>query len=88
LQKLLWDKAGIIRNREGLTEAAAILAAWQESLPLAEDRQTYELANLVLGGSLMVEAALIREESRGAHLRSDFPCSLPEWRKHIVLTAA
>ncbi len=87
LQKLLWDKAGIIRSRKGLTEAAAILAAWQESLPLLEDRQTYELANLVLGGSLMVEAALIREESRGAHFRSDFPCSLPEWRKHIVLTA-
>ena len=87
LQKLLWDKAGIIRNREGLTEAASVLSAWQESLPPPEDRQTYELANLILNGSLMVEAALIREESRGAHFRSDFPCSSAEWRKHIVLTA-
>jgi len=88
LQKLLWNEAGIIRSREGLNKAAAILAAWQESLPLSEDRQTYELANLILSGSLMVEAALIREESRGTHFRSDFPCSLSEWRKHIVLTAA
>ena len=87
LQKLLWDRAGIIRSREGLTEAAITLAAWQESLPPLRDRQTYELANLVLSGSLMVEAALFREESRGAHFRSDFPCSLAEWRKHIVLTA-
>ena len=87
LQKLLWDKAGIIRNREGLTEAASVLSAWQESLPPPRDRQTYELANLILNGSLMVEAALIREESRGAHFRSDFPCSSAEWRKHIVLTA-
>ncbi|MFH1663095.1 MAG: FAD-binding protein [Chloroflexota bacterium] len=87
LQKLLWEKAGIIRSRKGLSEAAAILAAWQESLPPLEDRQTYELANLILSGSLMVETALIREESRGTHFRSDFPCSFPEWRKHIVLTA-
>lgn len=87
LQKLLWNEAGIIRSREGLTEAAAILTAWQESLPLPRDRQTYELANLVLSGSLMVEAALIREESRGTHFRSDFPCSSAEWHKHIVLTA-
>ena len=87
LQKLLWDKAGIIRNREGLTEAASVLSAWQESLPPPRDRQTYELANLILNGGLMVEAALIREESRGAHFRSDFPCRSAEWRKHIVLTA-
>ena len=87
LQKLLWDKAGIIRNREGLTEVVSILSVWQESLPPPRDRQTYELANLILNGSLMVEAALIREESRGAHFRSDFPCSSAEWRKHIVLTA-
>ncbi len=87
LQKLLWNEAGIIRSREGLAEAADILIAWQESLPPPEDRQTYELANLVLTGRLMVEAALLREESRGAHFRSDFSCSSTEWRKHIVLTA-
>jgi L-aspartate oxidase len=85
LQKLLWDNAGIIRNREGLMEAASILAAWQQSLPPFRDRQTYELLNLVLCGSLMVETALMREESRGAHFRSDFPRSADEWRKHIVL---
>lgn len=87
LQKLLWNEVGIIRNREGLTKTAAILAAWQELLPSPEDRQAYELVNLVLIGRLMVEAALLREESRGTHFRSDYSCSLPGWRKHIVLTA-
>jgi L-aspartate oxidase len=85
LQKLLWSKGGIIRSEVGLAEAVGILDAWQESLPSSGDRQTYELANLVLNGSLMVETALIREESRGAHFRSDFPCNSAEWRKHIVL---
>jgi L-aspartate oxidase len=87
LQKLLWSEVGIIRSEVGLAKAVGILAAWQESLPPPRDRQAHELANLVLNGSLMIEAALIREESRGAHFRSDFPCSSAEWCKHIMLTA-
>jgi L-aspartate oxidase len=85
LQNLLWDKVGIIRSKEDLIEAADTLAAWQGSLPPPRDRQSYELANLVLTGRLMAESALLREESRGAHFRSDFPRSLPKGQRHIVL---
>jgi len=86
LQQLHWDKVGIIRNKTGLTEAANILAAWQKSLPQPVDRPSYELNNLILTGRLVVEAALIREESRGAHFHSDFPKTLPEWQRHIIFT--
>ena len=86
LQSLLWDKVGIMRNKEGLTEAANTLAAWQKSLAAPTERPSYELNNLSLTGRLMTEAALIREESRGAHFRSDFPQSSPEWQRHIVFT--
>ncbi|MBA7685252.1 L-aspartate oxidase [subsurface metagenome] len=84
LQQLLWDNAGIIRNQEGLTEAARTLAAWQKSLSSTTDRPSYELSNLVLTGRLLTEAALFREESRGAHFRSDFPRSSPKWQRHIA----
>ena len=87
LQQLHWDKVGIIRNKESLTEAANILAAWQKSLPQPTDRPSYELNNLVLTGRLVTEAALLREESRGAHFRSDFPQSFPQWQRHIVFTS-
>ncbi len=86
LQQLHWDKAGIIRNKEGLTEAVDTLAAWQKSLPQPTDRPSYELNNLVLTGRLVTEAALLREESRGAHFRSDFPQSSPQWQRHIIFT--
>jgi len=84
LESLLWDKVGIIRNKEGLTEAANILAVWQDSLPAPTERSSYELNNMALTGRLMAEAALHREESRGAHFRSDFPEKSAEWEQHIV----
>ncbi len=84
LQQLLWDKAGIIRDKDGLNQAAGILAGWQSSLPQPTDQASYELQNLVLTGRLLTEAAYIREESRGAHFRSDFPQSLSKWQCHII----
>ncbi len=86
LQKLLWDKVGIIRGQEGLAETVDTLAAWHECLLQPTDRPSYELSNLVLTGRLVAEAALMREESRGAHFRSDFPRSLSQWQRHIVFT--
>ncbi len=85
LQQLLWDKVGILRDGKSLNQAAERLAAWQECAPEPADRPSYELRNLILTGRLVTEAALIREESRGAHFRSDFSQKLPEWQRHIVL---
>jgi L-aspartate oxidase len=59
-------------------------ATWESLLPQPSDRTSYELNNLVLCARLMTEAALLREESRGAHFRTDFPRTSPEWQRHIV----
>jgi len=84
LQSLMWDRVGIVRSGESLQQAASILASWRTCLPQPGDRPSYELNNLVLSARLMTEAALLREESRGAHFRTDFPQALPEWQRHIV----
>ena len=84
LQSLMWDRVGIIRSGDGLDEAANILATWEHSLPQFADRVSHELSSLVLCGRLMAEAALLREESRGAHFRTDFPDRSPEWQRHVV----
>jgi len=84
VQSLMWDDVGIIRSAESLTRAREALAAWQRQLPAPDDRRSHELANLVLTGRLVSEAALIREESRGAHYRTDFPRPRDEWLRHVV----
>ncbi len=86
LQSLMWEKVGIIRSGKSLQEAASILATWQSLLPQPSDRPSRELSNLVLCARLVTEAALLREESRGAHFRTDFPRTSPEWQRHIVIT--
>jgi L-aspartate oxidase len=84
LQELMWDKVGILRSGKELEEAADALAAWNEEIGDPSDRPTCELKNLIITGRLMSEAALLRQESRGAHFRSDFPSLSPEFKKHIV----
>ncbi len=86
LQQLSWNNVGVIRDRDGLSRAADILETWQQKLPPPTDRPSHELHNLVLTGRLITEAALLREESRGAHFRSDFPKASAEWQQHIVFT--
>jgi L-aspartate oxidase len=83
LRALMWSHAGIVRDGDGLTHARARLLAPQAHSPdgSVEDQ---ELANLALCGRLVAEAALAREESRGAHYRSDFPGPRDELKKHIV----
>jgi len=84
IKQLMWQKVGIVRDGQGLEEAAGTLASWQSTLPEARDRASYELESLIITGRLVTEAALIREESRGVHYRSDFPESLQKWQKHII----
>jgi L-aspartate oxidase len=84
LQSLMWEKVGIVRDGETLSRAGAALSAWHATLSTPTDRPSHELADLLLCGRLATEAALLRQESRGAHYRSDFPQPRDEWRRHIV----
>ncbi|MEX0786364.1 MAG: L-aspartate oxidase, partial [Dehalococcoidia bacterium] len=85
LQALMWEQVGIVRSGETLSRASATLSAWDATARPPADRPSYELANLLLCGRLAAEAGLLREESRGAHYRTDFPEPREEWRRHIVL---
>jgi len=84
LQSMLWDRVGIVRDLDGLYQAAMTLSAWNGVLPMPTDRLSWELNAMITNARLMTEAALLREESRGAHYRSDFATRSDKWKKHIV----
>lgn len=73
LQRLMWEDAGLLRDGAGLRHAQEELRTIAENLPGSADRQAVELRNLHKVGELIVNSAIAREESRGAHYRNDFP---------------
>jgi L-aspartate oxidase len=75
LKSLVWRSAGVRRDGRGLTDAARTIDAWQRyalGQQFAEP-DGWELQNMLTVARVLVGAALRREESRGVHLRSDFP---------------
>ena len=85
LQDLMWRNAGITRNGTRLLLTARILNLWQRTMPMPETAADYEIRNMLLTARLIVEGALQRRESRGAHHREDFPEPSDEWQRHVVV---
>jgi L-aspartate oxidase len=73
LQALMWRDAGLLRDAAGLRRARERLAAMRETMPQGLERRSLVARNLHTVAEVMVLAALGREESRGAHFRTDFP---------------
>jgi L-aspartate oxidase len=81
----MWRDVGILRTRRQLLQAAELLGEWAQGAPIPGDRASQELSNMALVGWVMAEAALLRQESRGAHYRSDYPDTSPEWVHHLTI---
>jgi L-aspartate oxidase len=83
VRRLAWRELGLVRHGAGLAAARERLAGLWRSLPAGAG----ETRNLVAAASLVAAAAERREESRGAHFRTDFPRSDERWRRRQTLTA-
>ncbi|QWT23634.1 L-aspartate oxidase [Subtercola sp. PAMC28395] len=81
LQQLMWDTVGVYRDARMLGRALDRLAQLQPATDTLHDREN---ANLHLLGTLIARSALAREESRGAHFRSDFTQPSPEFHHHLI----
>jgi L-aspartate oxidase len=77
--------AGVLRHREGLQSLLATLGATPVSSRRALDLPTLEATNLHTASLLVASAALLREESRGCHRRSDFIETSDAWSHEISL---
>jgi L-aspartate oxidase len=73
IQDLMWKDAGIVRTGEGLRNAIQRLEELSYGLINPRTRRGHEAQNLLIAGKLVARSALAREESRGAHYRTDFP---------------
>jgi L-aspartate oxidase len=84
LRRLMWGKVGLVRSRDSLISASAQLSRWTRlfAKPFAT-RTALEVKNMVHVARCITDAALWRENSVGAHYRSDFPHTRRVgWREH------
>jgi L-aspartate oxidase len=82
IRQLAWDRCGIVRHTAGLRSACETLAGARPPggfSPAAAQARNMQQALL-----LVARCALAREESRGAHFRSDFPVKSAAFVKHSV----
>ena len=83
LQQTMTDDASVIRSASSLARARSTLAALPvDGQPCTED---WETTNLGLVARLLVDHAMMREETRGSHWREDHPDrDDARWRVRIV----
>lgn len=89
LRSLMWRSAGVKSEGQQLAEAAETIRRWCRYVLSRQlgDPAGWELQNMLTVASLMVESDLAREESRGVHLRADFPDRDDvHWRRHLNLS--
>jgi L-aspartate oxidase len=85
VRDLMSRYVGLFRDRSGLAEATTILDRWTMAFPQRfYNEETWRIVNLITTGRLVARAALRREESRGAHYRSDFlERNDIDWVRHV-----
>ncbi len=81
LRALTWEHCGIVRDRAGLECAVSALRGTKWTAAATPSPGVVELRNMHQVALLIAEAALWREESRGAHFRTDFPEKRGEFLK-------
>ncbi len=83
IRSAMWNQVGIIRSAASLQAAIEALGRLACPLPTSAGRGHHEESNLRTVGEVIARCALAREESRGAHYRSDFPCKDDQnWRRY------
>ncbi len=87
IQDLMWKDVGIVRSRGGLKGAIQQLEQLSARLAHPRTRRAYEARNIHTAGLLVARSALAREESRGAHYRTDYPThNDAKFLKHSIVS--
>ena len=81
VRELNWERCGIARDRAGLESAISFLDSTGWTPAESPSLAAIELRNMHQVAALIAKCALWREESRGAHYRTDFPDKREEFAR-------
>jgi len=81
LRRIMTEHVGVVRDETGLRRALTEIAKLE-----GRHAESELFLNMTATATLIAAAALLREESRGAHYRSDFPDPTPGPGQRSALT--
>ncbi len=87
LRDVMWENAGIVRDKEGLNRALQVLndIKLDFNQPYkCRDAEEYEFRSLLTVSELIIRSALMKKESRGGHFRDDYPEPLPKAENSFI----
>jgi L-aspartate oxidase len=91
LRELMWEHVGILRSKKSLLTAKEELERLRRGFPRSAkclNREEYEYKNMLEVAGLIIDSALLRKESRGAHCRTDYPQTNEECIHSCISKAA
>ncbi|MCW4050936.1 MAG: FAD-binding protein [Candidatus Bathyarchaeota archaeon] len=92
LRETMWENAGIIRDSYSLVDAYEKVAELRDTatkVMAQHGRQmlaALEVPMALNAAEMIIRAAMMRRESRGAHYREDYPEMDPEWVKTVIIS--
>jgi fumarate reductase (CoM/CoB) subunit A len=86
LKKTMYERVGVVRDRRTLEDALDQIEFCEEEFRRCRKTlnnyysfaEIFECSKMLILSRLIAQSALFRQESRGAHFRSDFPKESPE----------
>jgi L-aspartate oxidase len=85
LRDTMWEGCGVVRDAAGVREALSVVEQLLESTPAGASLDDITQRHAATTASLVCRAALLREESRGAHVRADHPSTRDSWHGVLVM---
>ena len=95
LQKNIQYNVGIIRTKDEIADGIERIEKMKEEFKEVKAPGTSQfnpgwhealaLRNLLISSEAVAKSALLREESRGAHTREDFPTERKEWLEYNII---
>ena len=81
LRRMMADKAGILRDKDGLMAGFEVIGDLER-----RETKTSGMLNALLTATMVLAGALDRRESRGSHFRTDYPEKASPPPVHTVMT--
>jgi len=88
IQKTMWENVSVIRNEQNLKKVINQIEAMKETMPDGLSPEIVEYKSILKTAEVIVLSALTRNESRGAHYRSDYPLTNDKFRGNIICQEA